>query len=576
MENYSKSNNNESPKSGFDPNLLDGIYYTCKLCNFKFTNKLKFRLHYILNHKLYYCTMCSFVFANFTDKLLHVKQVHFPIKCEYCSLDFADYLVYKIHIRTIHAKQLCDLCSSNENIENFEKHLQQKHSVSSIDILSNINEKNCIFTINDYEKMGNSYYCLICAKHKKLENIFEHYIHYHNVCGNFFLDHTIQYSDVIKIDGSIVTDIDEFTSKKSVTNKNEKLIEPICGQCNNVIINENGELHEIFCKGYKLCLICNKLFTNARILNKHINTNHNAINCKFECKNMKFRFNEIQNHYLITHNITNNCKFCVTSLHNTFSHTNELKQHLKNIHKINITFFDKTWDKIKLYRCEGLIRKAKTIFCNLCNTNITNLICNVLHVVEHYEIQHNIEIKLIKQYLAKIPNSILENKTKNMNDYDDENLLSKFSIINKSENDNSTNINYNKNIEYNYDFNTKLVQCIAASEDDVSDDDDDEVENESNIMKNRVDLLKKFQCKFCDIKSIHINSIRTLFLHMETYHGFQLQNINIECHICKIKFTRKINLQKHNKTKHNYDSKNQKKLQCPFCKQEFKKRWPLR
>lgn len=80
-------------------------------------------------------------------------------------------------------------------------------------------------------------------------------------------------------------------------------------------------------------------------------------------------------------------------------------------------------------------------------------------------------------------------------------------------------------------------------------------------------------CEFCQCK---IPSQRSLYTHFKTTHGFNLQNTELRCNLCKTEFSSKHCLTRHNKRKHLIVSKGQGEgfYECPLCSIESKsKSW---
>lgn len=549
------------PMIGIDTNQLQGTTFTCSICSDRFTNKQKIAMHYVLNHSLEYCSICMTIFSSTNDRNVHVSVNHYPLLCGHCNMDFLNNDVLDQHYLTEHSANVCLYCPTLiQPLEMYNAHVSKRHVVANDEALIKLDE---IFEIQSDSSM---YKCFLCLKVKKVNEIFGHYVFYHNFSVNKILDYCCRHSEFIQIHGATSQAINDSNKNCGV-----KMEQDVCSCCkSDFTVEIPKEFHDIFCKGNLSCPECDDIFPNVKELTEHT-TNHS---CKFGCEE-KMIYSVSLDHMKSAHDIVS----CILCGMITSSSSDLLKTHLKEKHFVDLEIYEKCEESTGFFHQRGA--RSKKVFCNFCNFDLTKTINDLPELISHYAEGHFGVTNIFMKKIDKNPFIQKKRKIESVDDFkSNEEYLNNFTSSATPE-----NVDYKVFSEKSVsEFDAKFVYCIASdtsdgdssgdeTRNDLSNDEDETVNTSINkppVVKSK---YNRYSCEFCGFR---VQSIRTLGTHMKGVHGFEPKNFEIRCSLCKINFSNPHCLVRHNKRKHVVSENGKTDLQCPFCVLELESKVLLR
>lgn len=549
---------------GIDTNQLQGNTFTCCICSDRFTNKQKIAMHYVLNHSLEYCSICMTIFSTLNDRNVHVSVNHYPLLCGHCNMDFLNNDVLEQHYLIEHSANICLYCPTLiQPLEMYNAHVSKRHVVANFDALTKLDD---IFEIQTDNAM---YKCFLCLKVKKINEIFGHYVFYHNFSVNKILDYCCRHSEFIQIDGATSQPINNSNCLDGV-----KMEQGVCSFCKTEFTDEiPKEFHDIYCKGNLSCSECDEIFPNSTSFIDHT-VNHIEITCKFGCEE-KMNYTISLDHMRTVHDIVS-CILCGILIS---SSTDLLKSHLKEKHFVDLEIYEKCEETTSSAFFHQTGTRTKKVFCNFCNFDLTKTVNILSDLILHYTERH---CGIENIFMKKIDKNPFIEKKRKIETFDDfktnEEYLKNFTESSTTPENIDYKVFSDKSVS---EFDAKFVQCIASDTsdgDDSSEDDEDEAAaGAANTSINKPTVKSKynrFSCEFCGFR---VQSIRTLGTHMKGIHGFEPKNFEIRCSLCKINFSNPHCLVRHNKRKHMGSEKNgTKNFRCPFCVLESESKVLLR
>lgn len=346
-------------------------------------------------------------------------------------------------------------------------------------------------------------------------------------------------------------------------------------------------VHYVLGHRLKYCPVCCDLFANDMDKMTHENRQH----WPFQCTKCYAEYTNpliLKDHYLTSHSMQT-CSYCDAVLNPSKDGT--LIEHLKSKHSVeqlNDLAPAVIWTLTKTLGDDIIIDNVKKFHCHLCKQD------KVLgSLISHYQLGHKIDlhkflnfaIKCSDQNLAFIDNTLIEanainKKRSSRNVAADETTAKtlkkiKNSSLNKMV---STICNFSlvkressseaaaTTLIPTYDYDTSLVHCIASTEEeDETSPADKACENENGA--------SPFTCQYC---LMTLPTFRSLCLHMQKLHGFQLKNTENRCHPCRKVYSTLSSLQKHRKKMHQSAVPPLNQIKCPFCEEEIDSRIQMR
>lgn len=454
-------------------------------------------MHWCINHDYKLCNLCSnYAFKYDSDRIQH-EQLHLPFGCSSCKHEFVKYdeEIISQHYKEAHQSFLCEYCSGViQPYSKYPDHVERKHNTLSYSKLVERSNRQKLFNIID----NNHFICLICDKKRNCDTIFGHFHFYHSLTVHN-IKKVFDQNPQIKVNGAtlhnddIIQDIEDISDNQ----KDQDEYKEKCSVCENPLdeeISKAKELHGVFCQGHVVCSQkdCIKVFESENDLSQHIDSEHQATNCKFGCNATSLNPLEVNDHLQSLHDIIE-CFLC-----NIINSSGQFKNHLRDQHSVDLMVFEKAMSKAKskLYRLE----KTDQVLCNFCDQNLTDEV-KEFSFIDHYKDKHEINITAILRNLNKNPiiDVIINNKLSKNKD-----ALKNFAIIKSLE----------KFVET--DFDTSKVSCIGV----------EHVEQKPFLV---VDNDSTLTCDFCN-KTFEVAC--RLYEHLTAMHGFRLLNLNDcdECH----------------------------------------------
>lgn len=365
----------------------DGVEFTCKDCDEKFTNnKLSYKIHSCKRNKNTKCDKCDkIIHGGRNDIRRHHRHDHgeVPYKCGFCDKRFTDMRFLREH-ENIHTRNKvfkCDICSKEFRYkQTLRRHISWHNGTNkkymceecgkSFNDVTNLNKHRdtvhlklrrfacdqCpkTFTAKKhlkshmYTHSGETFTCEICNKlftnryylmaHKKIHDPNRKFVCQH--CGKTF-NRRGEYAKHLRVHAG------------------DRVLPYKCSLCPKSFVTKythkrHMEYH-FDLKKY-LCDICNKKFSTRDVLRKHKNTVHdpnrdNVVKTKCEiCKQNVTNFEKHMDQHV---NRPLKCHLCP----NTFNRKGSLNRHVKTRH-INVSFVN--CDVCgKKYRGEHCLKKHK-------------------------------------------------------------------------------------------------------------------------------------------------------------------------------------------------------------------------
>ena len=322
--------------------------------------------------KPFICTYCGYQATQNSNLNTHVKTIHkgYRYECSECDYKATQSQSLKIHVKAQHRdiKYECKECGQEFKFKgSLNKHMKLKHGNSSAAVQCNIcgsmhsSRGNMESHVNSVHKKI-KYDCDICFKKFSRKYSVTNHIRIVHLKKKVYCSHCNQsYSETAKLnkhvlmvhgngvrDTFICDSCDYIAKRKDQLKQHKEAVHEgkiyQCNFCDHTSPWERSlRSHMEHIHGDKVkCELCGKRFVNNREYEKHINRSHSATDKLFKCIHCEFEtlnYEELQPHRRKNHwksfmskktKKKEKCPYCDKEI--SMSRTNQLKEHINNVH----------------------------------------------------------------------------------------------------------------------------------------------------------------------------------------------------------------------------------------------------